>query len=501
MTKPYCLITFFLVFLLLISVGCDDNSAVSLRYEAEKKLHQAESALKKTNIKPELVSSATMDQVEKLYANATDFSIAALDSIDQTKNPVEYRELQHLAFQSTNRTAQMLYHRRYYSKAITILERLLAVTNLQPLQKLATQINLGRFMQASGDWGSALAEYKSVIKEYYPPIDVNGDVLKTLFNLPIHIYRVEKLTGDSSTAADKLNWALNYYDELATSFPKTKLEVASHRNLAHLYDQTKRWQKEIDQLSMLLKTDTSSNISARVKIAELYGTKLKQYSRSLNLYGKLIDELKNSDSLLYSHNAIPLIQYKIAAVRMEQGKYAEARKIIYNIKDKYRRYFNSSPMAQYLVARSFELEGKWNRAEAEYNFLIENYRGSDEAMSSFLYIAKYLEKNGRAKEAERWYTDAEKYYQEVAATGSGTVVEARALAYQSELFSEQENWAKAAQQLIHIFERFPKTDPGHQALLRASGIYKHKLSDTTTADSLIEVFRTSIAEITDTQEK
>ena len=485
-----------LVCLILIIGGCTDNHAVSLRYEAEKKLYQAEKANEKAGIKPELVTPEVMEQIENLYTSAADFSLAALDSVDQTQNPVEYHELQYLAFQATNRIAQIFHHNRHYTKTITILKRLLAATSLQPLQKLTTQINLGSALQASGYWDSALVIYNSVIEEYYPPTDENDDVLLTLINLPAHIYRVEKLTGDSSTATDKLEWALKYYNDLATSFPGTKLEAVSRGNLIRLYDQTGQWEEEIDQLSLLLDSTSSNYLSIRIKIADLYGTYLKQPKRALRLYSEITEGLNDSDSLIY-----PIVQYKIALVQMEEENYTEARRIVIGLKSNYRRYFASNPMAQYLVARSFELGGNWSRAEVEYRFLIENYRGSDEAMSALLYVAKYLEEEGRTQESKHWYQEAEKYYKEIAATGSGTIKEAKALAYQAELFGKQENWSGAAQQLTHLFERFPETEPGHRALLRASDIYKNKLGDTATADSLVEIFRTSISEITNTQEK
>lgn len=482
--------------MVVLTIGCADNSAVSLRYSVEKKLHRAERALEKSNIKPELVTPEASAEIRQLYAEAADLGVIALDSIDQKRFPVEYRELQHLAFQATGQLARMYYYDRQFTKAITALERLLSITDLQPLYILATQINLGRSLQASRQWDSALAVYDMALEGHYPPIDETGDVLLTLLNLPTHIHRIEHLAGDSVAAAERLAWALEYYGNLVETFPEANLKAAAHGNLARLYDQTGQWQKEIDQLYLLLDSTSSAYATIRIKIADLYGIRLRQFSQATELYNELATELEGTDSVLYA-----IVQHKIAAVKMEQGRYSEARQIGTKLKRNYRWYFDTSPLTQYLIARSFELEDNWNRAEIEYNYLIENYRGSDEALAAFLYVAEYLENAGRKAEAERKFEDAEKYYQQVAATSSGTIVEAKALAYQADLFARQEDWPKTAKLFLHLFERFPETETGRRALLRASGIYKHKLGDVVTADSLIDIFRASIAEITGTQEK
>ncbi|MFH2048228.1 MAG: tetratricopeptide repeat protein, partial [bacterium] len=192
---------------------------------------------------------------------------------------------------------------------------------------------------------------------------------------------------------------------------------------------------------------------------------------------------------------IPVVYFKKAMVRMEMKEYSEARQILFDIKENFRSYFAGNPKAQYAIARSFELENNWKRAEVEYNYLIENYRGSDEAMASFLYVAKYLKDAGRVDESKRWYEDAEKYYNQIAASGEGTLNEAMAKVYLADLFQNQEKWDKSAEILIQIFDKYPQSEPGRKAILKASAIYRSKLNSEVKADSLIEVFKASIADI------
>ncbi len=89
----------------------------------------------------------------------------------------------------------------------------------------------------------------------------------------------------------------------------------------------------------------------------------------------------------------------------------------------------------------------------------------------------------------------------MAAASPGTIVEARALAYQAELYAKRAKWPQTVDRLCHLFDRFPGTDPGRKALLRASQVYRDQLDDATVADSLLDVLRASITEIEGAQEK
>jgi len=232
------------------------------------------------------------------------------------------------------------------------------------------------------------------------------------------------------------------------------------------------------------------NLTIQIRIADIYGAKMKDLTRALKLYNEILNGLESSDSLVR-----PLVLFKISLVKMEQGKYAGARKMLVDLKDDYPYFFAATPMAQYAVARSFELEGNWNRAEIEYTYLIENYRGSNEAMATYLYIADLLEQQGRRRESARWYSEAEQYYDEVAALARGTAVEARALVYKADLYRQMENWNSAAEILLELFDRYPQSEPGRRALLKASDIYRKQLNERAVADSLIAVLRASVTEI------
>lgn len=474
----------------VILLSCADNMAVRLRYEAEKKLHQAEKLLADARIKPELADPHTMRAVADRFGEVVEFCYQVLDSVNSQSYPVEHREVQHLAFRSSSRLSQLFFSYKRFDTCAAILNRLLGRVQLDEPELLTTYVNLGQALQATGLWDSALVIYDNALERFYPPVDGSGEVILALFNIPAHIFRVVNMIGDSAEVADMFHKAHEYYSGLAADFPDTRLAPAAHANLARLYDDTGQWEKEIAELSAMTDTASRSNLTIQLRIADIYGTRTKDLNRALKLYNEILDGLENSDTL-----ARPQVFFKISMVKMEQGRYAQAREILVDLKKDYPQFYTATPMAQYAIARSFELEGNWSRAEVEYNYLIENYRGSDEAMSTFMYIADLFEKQGRKRESERWFKEAEQHFDEMAAIGTGTVVEAKALAYKADLYQQKNDWNRSAEILLSLFDKYPDSEVGRQALLKASAIYRKKLHDRAAADSLIEVLKATGTQI------
>ncbi len=479
-----------ILLVLLALAGCSGNPALELRYEAERHLHEAERAMQKAQINPDLTTHEMIDDVVYEYRETAQFSLSALEQIDRQNHPVEYREIRHIAFTATNQVARLLYMQRSHAEAIDLLNRLLGEQELAREQLLITRINLGRAYQGAGQWDSAVALYDLAVEEFYPPTDQQGEIFWQLFNLPAHMYEVASKTGDSAAASAHYENAVAYYTELLDDYPGTRLEPAARVSLAKLYEQTERYEEELAQIDALSDTTSSAYASVRMKAADIYSNRLGNHSKALEILNGLFEDATPNDSVLY-----PMLKYKIAVVKMEQNKYSEAREILNNLKEQHRGFYGQVPMAQFALARSFELDNNWSRAEVEYNYLIENYRASDEALGAFLHIAQKLENMGRKAEANRWYRNAEEHYNQVAALGQGTVLEAKAMSYKAELARQQENWQEAANTLQAIFDRFPATPTGQRALLTAAVLHREQLDNQAAADSLIEVLRASLTEL------
>lgn len=476
------------VFCLLaaVAVSCKDNPAVTYRYNAEKKFYQAERRVKDMQIKPELNTPEQVGQLQTAWAGVVDYTLDALQHVDSTADRLEFDQLSTLAQRSSVRLAQMLFSERSYDTCVTIFSTLLQRSRLTPGELMNTYVLYGEALQASGNWDSAAVIYSRTLSTYYPPVDGDGNIVLNLFNVPMLMFRVASMSNDSANAAKYYQKADDYYQGIITKFPESNLATGSHGNLARLYYDNGFWQKSIDQLRYLKDSLGNVVLSSQMRIADINGIHLKRYDLALAEYDSLAAVLTGRDTLIK-----PVIMFKKSQVYVEKKQYETARRLLVELDDKYPAYYNFNPMAQITKARTFELEGNWERAETEYKFVIEQYDGTDEAMSTHLYLAKHFAEVGRSAESKLWYDRAEKYFDQVAAKNPGTEREAKALMYKAEMYRELKQWDKAATTLSQIYNKYPESDFGRNALLTAATVYRARLNKPQVADSLIEVFRSS----------
>lgn len=280
--------------------------------------------------------------------------------------------------------------------------------------------------------------------------------------------------------------AFSYYRSfLGTRNPG--LVLAAHGNLASLYADVKDWRACVNELSQMRDSTGNIGLDAQVRIADIYAGELAKYDTALNMYTGITSRLIGRDTALK-----PILLFKRSLVYMEMKRYDEARRLLSELDRNYNNYYAASPGAQQVKARSFELEGNWGRAETEYRFLIENYAGTEEAMQAYLYLGEQFAKQGRTTEGERWMQKADAYYQQAADRSAGTTVEARALSYKAEMLRRRGDWFGAANALTSIFAKFPDTQIGQNAAMIAVGLYREKLGNPTTADSLVTAVRTHL---------
>ena len=477
------------VFLLLS--GCDnDGRAVRLRYEAEQRYFKADKELGLLTSRPELVTTGKIREVAYQFRDLSQFCYTASGAIDASHYPIESREIQNLAYQSASRLAQLYFSAGLFDSCVSGLQRLIDNVPLTPSQARESYLNLGQALQSNKQWDSALTVYETAVLEFYPPLDSTGQIVFSVFNLPTHIFRLAVFVTDSATSQGQLTSAINYYQRFIREHPGTRLAIASHANLARLYDDIGRWELVIPELSALKDSTGLLPSDIRIRIADTYALRLKQNDRAIAMYDSLLSETPETDSLLR-----PLLIFKKATSRIDQKRYAEGRELLVDLKKEYLQFYGQNPSAQLAIARSFELEGNWSRAETEYQVLFRNFKGSEEGMNAYLHIAERFINLGRPAEAERWYTDALAHYEEIATRGAGSLVEASALYFKATLFEQQLKWKEAMAILEGIFNKFPDSDAGRNAINRASQIARNELHDSAAATALDEKFQTAVAKM------
>jgi len=408
---------------------------------------------------------------------------------------VVYDELQILAFKASGRLTQLFYVGQKFDTCVDICSRLLEKTTLQGVPRVSAYLSLGRSLQAAGQWDSALAVYQYATETFYPPLEPNGEIMTGLYNLPAQIFRNYARVGDTVAAAIQLDQAEFYYRDLIREYPDTRLAQAGHASLAILFEQTGRWQQAIDELAQMSDSTGTVAAPARERIADLRADHLKDYDRALAGYDSLIASLTGADTV-----NLPGLKFKRAMIFIEKKQYAEARQILSRLKNDYPRYYAKNAVAQYTVARTFDLQDNWERAETEYRYLLENYEDSEEAMSTYLYLAGRLAEKGRRFEAQRLEEEAEALYRSIAVDRAGTPAEASAMTYQAELHRRHKNWPRAAETLSEVFRKFPYTEVGYRSAVAAAAIYRQELDAPRRSDSLMSEIKKRLTTVDEDQD-
>jgi tetratricopeptide (TPR) repeat protein len=483
------------LFICLLVTACTENEGMQYRYTAEKMLFQANKAVARAEIKPELNPPGTTDSLRNQFSEASVYCFDALSKVSAEKYPTEHNELSHLAYQSTSRLSQYLFAEQRYDSCIVLMTSLLSLEGLSPFERMYASINLGQVNQAVGNWDTAVAIYSSAVENYYPPLAPDGSVVLKLFNIPAHIFSIYTQIRDTSAAREHYLRAETYYRELMTQYPQSDLGTGARTTLAALYSATGQPDAAINQLREVTDSTGAVSIPAELQISEILATAKKDYRGTLDILDKLLVRVQGLPAKDRSKELEPLIMLKQAMVKLEQRRFAEARTQLDEISEKFPRFFDAYPTAQLAKARSFDLENNWDRAVTEYRFLIEHYEGSDEALSTYLYLERHFAEDRRPAEADRWYRMALQDYNTI--INRGGPYAAKALTFKADLFRQRKEWTDAASALEELFNKFPDTRLGRQAILTASVLYRDKLKDSNRADLLLEQYKKSLLDLSE----
>ncbi len=467
-----------------VLTSCSGDSAARLRYQAEKLLYDADRAARGAQVNTAADPAITRN-IRDRYGEVVSFCFAALDSVPKTTYPVEHRQLSVIAYTAATRLSQMFFEGRRFDTCAALIGRLLKLADLGKTEMAISYYNYGRALQLSNQWDSAQQVYANALQIFAPPTDDENDVLLLVFNLPLRIHRAFSEAHDSANARLWFSRAEQYYQRWSsTQGQPTALSTMSLGNLARLYEDAGMWEQSAALLQKM--KDPSGDVASgpKLHLADIYVEHLNRPDSALVLYDQLFNALRGPDTIFR-----PALMVKKSLTYIAKKEYANARELLTQVSSQWREFYAGSPSAQFNKAKCLEMENKWDRAETEYRFLIDNYQGSEEALSTYLYLAKKAATDGRARESQQWYERAEKDFDALAARGAGTTQEAIALYFKADLYRVRENWRGAAATLQRVFERFPQTDPGRRAAMMAVDIYRQKLNDNRRADSLVVAFQ------------
>jgi tetratricopeptide (TPR) repeat protein len=472
--------TLLTVFISLVITCCSEVGNRNL-FSLEKEFFKAKKlADKKLSIKPELAGDADYDEVIQAYLSVVesyerDFGyLASKDSFD-----VDESKAAHMGGESLIEAARLYQISDRDEKCKELLYSLPDKFPHNRDHKALARLQLGRMEELEGNPLKAEEIYSSLLDDFYPPCDLemrpNVDVLA----LPVRMARMFLDLEDQEKYERYLDYAEDYYTGIIEKFKYSPLGMSTIRHLAETYQLRGKPNEAIKLLETVKDSTGAVTGTAQLLIADIYGTELGDLGSSRKAYNEILN--RESDTLLH-----PRVELQLAKIEFIDSNFAECRRHVGVIKDKYTKYRNILSRAQQLLAMSFEAEGDFNRAYSEYQWLLTNYPESIEAVDTYAKLPEYIRSEDQEDLADQWQEKSADKLKQIRDSKLGSPMGLLAQTNLINLLANQEAWAEAAEELEFLQETYPRSQAGTEALFKAGNIYQDKLKDAEKARATYE---------------
>ncbi|MBN1793395.1 MAG: tetratricopeptide repeat protein [Candidatus Omnitrophica bacterium] len=328
------------------------------------------------------------------------------------------------------------------------------------------------------DWGKAREEYERVLSNH-------EGTMKSL-EVPIYIAQHYEREGDVFTAREEYDKAIRYYED-ALSKGLSKVYVANCMEvLSTCYIKKRRWD---DALSLLKDMaiehpDTPHAASAMLKISNICQT-LKEPEREISLYKEILGEIRGKNPPLETRATL-----RLAHVYMVSGEGEEARAILRNLQGRNEERKEFCSKMELMIARSYELEDNWEKAEETYNAIEKEYPLSSASFQAPMMIAQHYLRSGETDRAGEIFATAIDRYNTIIEQNPDSELAAAAQDYISMSYLFQNKWEESIANLEELIANFPNSSRAATSLFAIASIYQNFLKKPDEALKAYESFIT-----------
>jgi tetratricopeptide (TPR) repeat protein len=345
--------------------------------------------------------------------------------------------------------------------------------------KMKTLFLRGRTFLEMNQPDSAFEVFDKLLVEYYPPTDSLDRLDNDVFEVPIGRIRLALQLGDTTLAQHYYQQALDYYARLIDDFPDSPVARAAKGFRGRTFGTMGEWERAIEQMSTIRDTTGVIETPALVLIGNFYYQPLNNPKKAVEIYREVL--AREPDSAIVAR-----VKLNLGKALLDLGNYEEARKELADYKKQFTRNPQLAAEAQLSYALTFELQGDWDRAMTELQWLMDTYPMTEQALRAALYIPEHFQDEGSQDIAATWYENATDFYQNVTQGYPGTRAAVLAQMFLADAYGRLEKWDEALAILDRISATAPGTEYGAQALYTAGQIAFQKLNDTLRADEYLK---------------
>lgn len=474
---PACLS--FLV-LAVIAIGCSGDSTVKTRYDMEKLTFQARKISEKINIQPQLATTADSLALKNAYAKILDYYFVHRNDPGVTENDSLDNDINRLALQAQVQTARLYLAAHKPDSAIAAYRRVGVDIPVEGQDAINTGLELALAYRATEQYDSTIAVYDRLQEQFYPPFYDKDKISYDIAAIPIDRLKIVQAVKDKDAVNRSIQRAVDYYTRLQKDFPdNSSLVRVAHVNTTRIYTMTEQWDKALAELKNVTDSTGAVDISAVFMMANIYSGPKEEPKKAIELYRSVLD--REPDSAIIGSTML-----RLGAALCGDKQYDEGRRVLSDLKKKFKAFPTVAMPAQYYFAQSFDAEGRWDRALSEFQWLMENYPYAEESFRAALYIPRHFAREENDKLAGIWYDRAEQFFLNAAQGRQGEEIEAKAYTYLADLYRIEGKWNKALDALEKIYTIVPKTRLGAQALYFAAAVAYQGLKDSARAQSYLD---------------
>ncbi len=227
----------------------------------------------------------------------------------------------------------------------------------------------------------------------------------------------------------------------------------------------------------------------------------KKYWKAKKLKDKIVNQpesytagdLEKATSLLKdftrkypTHNLAIEADLDIATLYMVKNEFEKAREQLREMVQDHASNQLICSEALFLIGNSYQVEGKWESALAEYQKLKQDYPQTARGLDMPIYIARYYKSSGQPRKMAEAYQEAIKYYTQLNQQYPNTQLGFYVSRSAGRCYMELQDWDRALKVFQNILEDYRGKIDLDDILMNISIIYAHELKDLEKAGLALE---------------
>lgn len=489
------LIKITLLFILILSLvaGCGKKSELTVRYQMEQKLNEADRLRSDFQIKGPTFSDNDLQLLVDAYSAVINMIPQPKDSLAVLTASPDIKESWALAALATTRIGVLYKERGEYDQAFNYFARVAAGLATTTQQKVLVLGYMAFCKEKSLQFKPAAAWYDSLAALYLSNIDT-VDVNYEALDAPINAAEMWQAMGDEKAFSDRMDQARAYYASLRQKYSGTKIDQAALGKIIATYLRQERYS---DALKII---ETTRNPVSRQLSPHLLVMVININLENLQNFRQAEAACREFIKAYPDDKNLGKVYLSLALSLFDQGKFAEARKITKDLENIPQASAGTLSESTYLAALCYEKEGSWERALNQFDLVQATFPGSDKAFEAGLYVANYYENKGQHKLATQSFNEAADYISRfINPTTSNPLLASRALGYLVKCYTEMKDYPKAVETLNLLHNRYPQLPEGKFAPLRLADLYENILRDNKKAAYWLKTFLQANPDVRDAE--